>query len=127
MPPRVVESWNDQPNRREHPEFDLFISKILDFRRRGMTGESIAYSFLRRGIQPLQKRQNLGFQYAGLNDPSRVLRIDIPHQEVMKRMKRFLNPTVEQPALFEEFSAENPPREVSRLSNLSRQSIMNEY
>src|SRR5579883_2237431 len=89
MPPKVIDSWKDQPSRYEHPEFDLFISKILDFRGRGMTGESIAYSFLRRGIQPLQKRQNPGFKYEGLNDPSRVLRFDIPHGEVMKRMKKF--------------------------------------
>jgi hypothetical protein len=116
----------DEPNRYEHPEFDWIISKILDFRGRGMTGESIAYSFLRRGIQLLQKRQNPGFKYEGLNDPSRVLRFDIPHPEVMKRMKKFLNPTMEQPALFEEFSAENPPRRVSKPSILSRRDALSE-
>jgi hypothetical protein len=51
--------------------------------------------------------------YQGLDDPSRTLKFDIPHQEVMKRMSQFLVPTVGQPTLFEEFSAENPPLEVS--------------
>jgi hypothetical protein len=51
--PKVIDAWKDQPDREKHPEFDLYISKILDFRVRGMTGESIAYSWLRRGIQPL--------------------------------------------------------------------------
>jgi hypothetical protein len=115
-PPKVVDAWKDQPDRVEHPEFDWIISKILDFRSRGMTGESIAYSWLRRGIQPLQERLNPGFKYQGLDDPSRILKVDIPHQEVMRRMSQFLVPTVGQPALFEEFSAVNPSLRVSNPS-----------
>jgi hypothetical protein len=115
MPPRFIDAWKDQPNRHEHPEFDWIISKILDFRACGMMGESIAYSWLRRGIQPLQTRLNPGFKYAGMEDPSRALKIEFSHREVMKRMSKFFTPTVEQPALFEEFSAENPPLRVSKL------------
>jgi hypothetical protein len=114
--PKVIDQWKDQPSRAEHPEFDWMISKILDFRGRGMTGESIAYSWLRRGVQPLQNRVNLGFQYEGAEDPSRMLKGDISHKEIMRRMSRFFVPTVAQPALFEEYSAENPPQGVSELS-----------
>jgi hypothetical protein len=81
-----------------------------------MTGESIAYSFLHRGIQSLQDHLNPGFKYTGMEDPSRSLKVDFSHKEVMKRMSKFFIPTVEQPALFEEFSADNPPRRVSSLS-----------
>jgi hypothetical protein len=44
MPPKVVDAWKDQPDLDDHPEFDWIISKIQDFQRRGMTGQSIAYS-----------------------------------------------------------------------------------
>jgi hypothetical protein len=77
-----------------------------------MTAESLAYSWIRRGIPPLQKRVNPGYKYSGLNDPSRVLKIDFTHPKVMRRMRLFFCPTTEQPALFEEYSTESPPHEV---------------
>jgi hypothetical protein len=56
---------------------------------------------------------NPRYRYAGLDDPSRALIIEFTHTMIMKRMKLFFSPTIEQPTLFEEYSAANPPHGVS--------------
>jgi hypothetical protein len=61
----------------------------------------------------LQQRKNPGFKYSGSEDPSRMLKVDFTHDEIMKRLRRIMVPTCAQPALFEEFSAERPSQRVS--------------
>src|SRR5579859_520667 len=117
-PPQYSEAWKEQPSRYDHPEFDWILSKVHDFRVRGMTAESITYSWIRRVIQPLQQQKNPGFKYSGLEDPSRMLKTDFTHDEIMKRLRKIMNPTCATPALFEEFSAERPSQRVSDPSTL---------
>jgi hypothetical protein len=93
------------------------LAKVHDFRVRGITTESLAYSWIRRKIQPLQKLVNPGYKYSGLNDPSRVLKIDFTHPEVMRRMRLFFCRKTEQLALFEEYSMESPLHEVGKPSS----------
>jgi hypothetical protein len=115
-PPQYSKLWIEQPDKYEHPEFDWILRKVHDFRARGMTAESIAYSWIRRVIQPLQQRKNPGWMYTGTEDPTRMLKTELTHEEIMGRMKKFLIPSCSRPALFEEFSAELPSHRVSTSS-----------
>jgi hypothetical protein len=64
----------------------------------------------------LQQQKNPGFKYSGSEDPSRMLKVDYTHDEIMKRLRKIMVPTCAQPALFEEFSADRPSQKVCNSS-----------
>ena len=47
------------------------MQRIAVLKNNGVTGAMVAFSWLGRQIQPLQKRCHAGFEYSGLDDPSR--------------------------------------------------------
>jgi len=47
------------------------LQRIAVLKNKRVTGAMVAFSWLGRQIQPLQKRCHAGFEYSGLDDPSR--------------------------------------------------------
>ena len=47
------------------------MQRIAVLKNNGVTGARVAFSWLGRQIQSLQKRCHAGFEYSGLDDPSR--------------------------------------------------------
>ncbi|RLN24729.1 retrotransposon protein, putative, unclassified [Panicum miliaceum] len=65
-PPQRQECWLKkltEVERRDIPELMKCIKALKD---KGVTVESVAYSFINRHIQPLQQHVHLGFEYQGL-------------------------------------------------------------
>ena len=82
-----------------------------------MTGFGIVSSFLRRCVQPLKERENLGFEYSGAEDPSRmVLALELTDEEVLERLQKMLKGVSVIPPAVSEFSTNNPPPAVSCFS-----------
>ena len=62
-----------------------FLDRISTLEQQGLTGFGIVSSFLHRCVQPLKERENLGFEYSGAEDPSRMVpAIELIDEEVLE-------------------------------------------
>jgi hypothetical protein len=50
-----------------------FLDRIKVLKQQGLTGFGIVASYLHRRVQPLKAREHYGFEYAGAEDPSRMV------------------------------------------------------
>ena len=56
-----------------------------------MIGFGIVSSFLCRRVQPLKERENLGFEYSGAEDPSRMVPAhELTDEEVLEHLQKML-------------------------------------
>ena len=65
-----------------------------------------------RRIQPLQQRKNLGFDFAGEDDPSRFTPDKISHADALRRVCRVLDGVDVMPVCGGDFRLNKRPREV---------------
>ena len=63
---------------------DELLKKIALLKKEKVTNRSVVLSWIVRRIQPLQKRCSLGFEYSGLNDPSKFSGEKIKVEKAMK-------------------------------------------
>ena len=77
-----------------------------------MTGATVVSSWLRRQVQPLQCRSHLGFEYAGLLDPSRFSSEKTSRDEAMVLLYNLFEGVSTIPVLPELFHVNNPPNQV---------------
>ena len=73
---------------------------------------TVAVSWLRRQVQPLQSRSNLGFEYTSLYDPSRVSSEKTQLEESMVLLHNLFEGVSSVPLLLELFHVKNPPKPV---------------
>jgi len=91
------------------PELLELIAKL---KQNQITGEAVAFDWMKRRIQPLQARVNFGFEYEGKSDPSRCSKKEISNGEALRRVQRLFEKVDHVPHLLETFSVLNPPKEV---------------
>ncbi|RLN28499.1 beta-glucosidase 22-like [Panicum miliaceum] len=61
------------------------------------------------GMNPLQLRVHLGFEYQGIKDPSRMAK-DVPsNEDIMRRVSRLFTGVHSEPYISRLFSSDNPP------------------
>ena len=89
------------------------LAKIAQKKAQGLTAERVAFSFMKRRVQPLMQREHLGFEYTGADDGSRLSSEEISDDLVMERLQKIFKNLHGIPAAVPEFSADNPPRLVS--------------
>ena len=89
------------------------LEMIASLKQKGISGEAVAFDWMKRRIQPLQARVTFGFEYQGKNDPSRYLEEEISNGEVLRRVQRLFEKVEHVPHLLNTFSVLNPPKEVS--------------
>nr|XP_034576780.1 uncharacterized protein LOC117840382 [Setaria viridis]TKV96964.1 hypothetical protein SEVIR_9G464950v2 [Setaria viridis] len=65
---------------------------------------------MKRRIQPLQQRCHWGYEYTGVNDPSRLSPDELNIDEIMVSLKRMFKNVGEIPTIVREFNAANPPK-----------------
>ncbi|RLM56079.1 retrotransposon protein, putative, unclassified [Panicum miliaceum] len=61
-PPQRQESWLKKQTEEESRDIPELMKRIQHLKDQGVTGESMAYSFIERHIQPLQQRVHLCFE-----------------------------------------------------------------
>ena len=49
------------------------LEMIASLKQKGISGEAVAFDWMKRRIQPLQARVTFGFEYQGKKDPSQCL------------------------------------------------------
>ena len=59
------------------------LEMIANLKQNGISGESVAFDWMMRRVQPLQTRITFGFEYRGRSDPSRCLEEEISNGEAL--------------------------------------------
>jgi hypothetical protein len=88
--------------------------KIKSLREVGLRAEHVAFSFMKRRVQPLMARDTLGYQYTGDGNSSRMPSGEIDNEDIIERLGRiFKDMPTYTPCPVTEYSAAHPPNEVS--------------
>ncbi|CAO2148294.1 unnamed protein product [Urochloa humidicola] len=103
--------WNKSREEPDHSHLEEFYTKIAELKsNHGVTAEAITFSWVKRRVQPLAKKDFWGFEYKGKDDPSRMSPEELPDEEVMARVRLMLPKVTERPAMPELFNMDRPPR-----------------
>jgi hypothetical protein len=99
------------------------LARIKALREAGLRVEHMAFSFMKRRIQPLMTCDTLGYEYTGDDDTSRMPGGEVDDDDIVDRLARIFRdmpPYMACPV--PEYSAARPPKEVSSRTH-SRVSI----
>ena len=88
------------------------LQRIVVLRNKGVTGAIVVFSWLGRQIQLLQKCCHAGFEYSGLDDPSRFSSDIIHPSEAMAILYSILEGVDSEPELPKLYRRKNPPNPV---------------
>jgi hypothetical protein len=64
------------------------LAKIKALKEAGLRTEHVAFSFMKRRVQPLMARDTLGYQYSGDDDSSRMPGGAIDDDDIVDRLGR---------------------------------------
>jgi hypothetical protein len=88
------------------------LAKIKALREDGLRAEHVAFSFMKRRVQPLMARDTLGYEYTGDNDTSRMPGDEVDDNDIIDRLSRiFEDMPAYTPCPVPEYSAARPPKE----------------
>jgi hypothetical protein len=62
--------------------------KIKALRKAVLRAEHVAFSFMKRRVQPLMARDTLGYQYMGDEDTSRMSDNEVDDEDIVERLGR---------------------------------------
>jgi hypothetical protein len=94
--------------------------RIKALREVGMRAEHVAFSFMKRRVQPLMARDTLGFEYTGHDDTSRMPGDEVDDDDIVDKLARIFKDMPQYTACpVPEYSAACPPKEVSSRTCMS--------
>jgi hypothetical protein len=89
------------------------MKKIKALREAGLRAEDVAFSFMKRRVQPLMARDTLGYQYTGDEDSSKMPDGQVDDDDIVQRPgKIFKDMPPYTPCPVPEY-ASHPPNKVS--------------
>jgi hypothetical protein len=90
------------------------LARIKVLREAGLRVDHVAFSFMKRRVQPLMDRDTLGFEYTGDDDTSRMPGGEMDDDNIIERLTRIFKDMPPYTACsVQEYSAARPPKEVS--------------
>jgi hypothetical protein len=106
--------WNSEPTMQEGLQLPELLAMIKALREAGLRAEHVAFSFMKRRVQPLMARDTLGYEYTGDDDTSRMPGDEVDDDDIVDRLGRiFKDMPAYTPCPVPEYSAARPPKEVS--------------
>jgi hypothetical protein len=94
------------------------LAKVKALRQAGLRVEHVAFSFMKRRVQPLMARDTLGYEYTSDNDTSRMPGDEVDDDDIVDRLGRiFKDIPAYTPCPVPEYSAARPPNKVSSHSH----------
>jgi hypothetical protein len=90
------------------------LARIKALREAGLRAEHVAFSFMKRKVQPLMARDTLGFEYTGDDDTSPMPGEEVDDDDIVDRLARIFKdmpPYMACPV--PEYSVTRPQKEVS--------------
>jgi hypothetical protein len=89
------------------------LAKIKALREAELRAEHVAFSFMKRRVQPLMARDTLGYEYTGDDNTSRMPGAEVDDNNIVDRMGRiFKDMAAYTPCLVPEYSTVRPPNAV---------------
>jgi hypothetical protein len=89
------------------------LARIKALREAGLRAEHVAFSFMKRGVQPPMARDTLGFEYTGDDDTSRMPGDEVDNDNVDRLARIFKDMPSYTACPIPEYSVARPPKEVS--------------
>jgi hypothetical protein len=90
------------------------LEKIKALKEAGLRAEHVAFSFMKRRVQPLMARDTLGYEYTSDDDTSRMPGDEVDDDDIVDRLARiFKYMPAYTPCPVPEYSGARPPKEVS--------------
>jgi hypothetical protein len=90
------------------------LARIKALREAGLRAEHVAFSFMKRRVQPLLARDTLAYEYTGDDDTLRMPGDEVDDDVIVDRLARiFKDMPVYTSCPVPEFSAAHPLKEVS--------------
>ncbi|MFS9531501.1 hypothetical protein Q6247_25340, partial [Klebsiella pneumoniae] len=77
--------WLDEPKNGDCLQVPELVKQIGDLKEQGLTSLGVAFSLMKRRIQPLLQRCHLGYEYTSLNNPSIFTSDEISMNEIIWR------------------------------------------
>jgi hypothetical protein len=106
--------WNTEPAMQDGIQLPELLAKIKALREAGLRAEHVAFTFMKRRVQPLMACDTRGYQYTGDGDSSRMPGDEIDGDDIVDRLGRiFKDMPAYMPCPVPEYSAARPPNEVS--------------
>jgi hypothetical protein len=112
--PKHLAWWNAEPMMQEGIQLPELLLKIKPLRGAGLRAKHVAFSFMKRRVQPLMARDILGYPYTGDEDTSRMPGNEVDDEDIVERLGRIFKdmpPYIPCPVL--EYSATRPLNKVS--------------
>jgi hypothetical protein len=82
--------WNIEPTMQEGIQLSELMLKIKALREVGLRAEHVAFSFMKRRVQPLMARDTLEYQYTGDEDTSSMPDNEVDNEDIVERLERYL-------------------------------------
>jgi hypothetical protein len=102
-----------EPTMQEGIQLPELLQKIKVLREAKLRAEHVAFSFMKRRVQPLMARDTLGYQYMGDDDTSRMLGNEVDDDDIVERLARIFKDMPQYtPYPVLEYSAARPPNTV---------------
>jgi hypothetical protein len=109
--------WNTEPTMPEGIQLPELLQMIKALREAGLRAEHVAFSFMKRRVQPLMARDTLGYQYTGDDDTSRMPGNEVDDDNIVERLGRiFKDMPPYTPCLVPKYSAARLPNKVGNRS-----------
>jgi hypothetical protein len=106
--------WNSELTMQEGIQLPELLAKIKALREARLRAEHVAFSFMKRRVQPLMARDTLDYQYTGEGDSSRMPGSEIDDDNIIDRLGRiFKDMPAYTPCPVPVYSTARPPNEVS--------------
>jgi hypothetical protein len=112
--PRHRDWWNTEPTMQEGIQLPELLARVKELREAGLRVGHVAFSFMKRRVQPLMARDTLGFEYTSDDDMSRMPGGEVDDDDIVDRLMcifKDMPPYTACPV--QEYSAAHPPKEVS--------------
>jgi hypothetical protein len=91
--PEYNRTWAEEPISVELPIIAALANRVNDQKRRDLTGVCVATNWLARRAMPLKKKVHPGWEYSGLEDPTRESTDKLRVSEVLKLLQEMFGNT----------------------------------
>jgi hypothetical protein len=105
--------WNSEPTMQERIQLPELLVKIKALREARLRAEHVAFSFVKRRVQPLMSHDTLGYEYTGDDDTSQMSGDEVDDDDIIDRLSRiFKDMPAYTPCSVPEYSAARLPKKV---------------
>jgi hypothetical protein len=82
--------WNTEPMTQEGIQLPKSMLKINALREARLRAKHVAFSFMKRRVQPLMARDTHGYHYMGDDDTSRMPENEVNDDDIVERLGKIL-------------------------------------